>query len=139
MNMKATSAMLNTTWAVVKMRPEKNSGLCGIWTHEPMTSEIPVQMVAFIFTSLSAVHINDFMIFIYSQSFTLPLLSYDLISYITIDILLAHVFISTLCTVEPPRTKTKRSKLRAKGSFASIESKRWRQFYMLFKITHKIL
>ena len=24
----------NTTWEVVKIRPEKNSGLYGIWTHD---------------------------------------------------------------------------------------------------------
>ena len=25
---------MNTTWAVVKIRPEKNSGLYAIWTHD---------------------------------------------------------------------------------------------------------
>ena len=29
-NMKATFAVMNTTWAVVKIRPEKNSGLYGV-------------------------------------------------------------------------------------------------------------
>ena len=27
-------AVMCTTWAVVKIRPEKNSGLYGIWTHD---------------------------------------------------------------------------------------------------------
>ena len=36
--MKAIFAVMNTTKAVVKRRPEKNSGLYGIWT-----SAIPVQ------------------------------------------------------------------------------------------------
>ena len=25
---------MNTTWAVVKIRPEKDSGMYGIWTHD---------------------------------------------------------------------------------------------------------
>ena len=29
-NIKATFAVMNTTWAVVKIRPEKNSGLYGV-------------------------------------------------------------------------------------------------------------
>ena len=33
-NMKAIFLVMNTTWAVVKIRPEKNSGLCRIWTHD---------------------------------------------------------------------------------------------------------
>ena len=33
-NMKAIFVVMNTTWAVVKIRPEKNSGLYGIWTHD---------------------------------------------------------------------------------------------------------
>ena len=38
MNVRATFAVVNTTYAVVKIRPEKeNSGI------EPMTSAIPVQ------------------------------------------------------------------------------------------------
>ena len=32
MNMRTIFAVMNTTWAVVKIRPEKNSGLYGIWT-----------------------------------------------------------------------------------------------------------
>ena len=32
--MKAIFVVMNTTWAVVKIRPEKNSGQCGIWTHD---------------------------------------------------------------------------------------------------------
>ena len=32
-NMKAIFAVMNTIWAVVKKRPEKNSGLYRIWTH----------------------------------------------------------------------------------------------------------
>ena len=32
--MKAIYAVMNTTWAVVKTRPEINSGLYGIWTHD---------------------------------------------------------------------------------------------------------
>ena len=34
MNMKAIFAVMNTTGAVVKIRPVKNSGLYGIWTHD---------------------------------------------------------------------------------------------------------
>ena len=33
-NLKAIFALMNTTQAVVKIRPEKNSGLYGIWTHD---------------------------------------------------------------------------------------------------------
>ena len=33
-NMKVTFAVMNTTWTVVKIRPEKNSGLYRIWTHD---------------------------------------------------------------------------------------------------------
>ena len=33
-NMKAIFAVMNTTRAVVKIRPEKNSGLYGIWIHD---------------------------------------------------------------------------------------------------------
>ena len=32
--MKAIFAVMNSTWDVVKIRPEKNSGLHGIWTHD---------------------------------------------------------------------------------------------------------
>ena len=32
--MKVILAVMSTTWAVVKIRPEKNSGLYGIWTHD---------------------------------------------------------------------------------------------------------
>ena len=32
--MKVILAVMCTTWAVVKIRPEKNSGLYGIWTHD---------------------------------------------------------------------------------------------------------
>ena len=32
-NMKAIFAAMTTTWAVVKIRPEKNSGPYRIWTH----------------------------------------------------------------------------------------------------------
>ena len=32
-NMKAIFTVMNTIWAVVKKRPEKNSGLYRIWTH----------------------------------------------------------------------------------------------------------
>ena len=31
-NMKAIFAVMKTAWAVVKIGPEKNSGLYGIWT-----------------------------------------------------------------------------------------------------------
>ena len=35
MNMKATFAVMNTTWAAVKTGPVKNIvGLYGIWTHD---------------------------------------------------------------------------------------------------------
>ena len=33
-NMKVIFVVINTTWAVVKIRPEKNSGLYEIWTHD---------------------------------------------------------------------------------------------------------
>ena len=33
-NMKAIFAVMNTIWAVAKIRPEKNSGLYRIWTHD---------------------------------------------------------------------------------------------------------
>ena len=33
-SIKAIFAVMNTTSAVVKIRPEKNSGLYGIWTHD---------------------------------------------------------------------------------------------------------
>ena len=32
--MKAIYEVMNTSGAVVKIRPEKNSGLYGIWTHD---------------------------------------------------------------------------------------------------------
>ena len=32
--MKAIFAVMNNTQIVVKRRPEKNSGLYGIWTHD---------------------------------------------------------------------------------------------------------
>ena len=45
MNMKAMFAVMNTTWAVVKIRPEKNSGLYEIWTHDPCnTSAVLYQL-----------------------------------------------------------------------------------------------
>ena len=34
MNMKAILAVMNTTKLVVKIRPEKNSGPYGNWTHD---------------------------------------------------------------------------------------------------------
>ena len=34
MNMKAIFGVMNTTWAAVKIRPESNSGLYGIWTYD---------------------------------------------------------------------------------------------------------
>ena len=34
MNKKVIFAVMNTTWIVVKIRPEKYSGLYGIWTHD---------------------------------------------------------------------------------------------------------
>ena len=33
-NLKAIFAVMNTTWAVVRIRPEKKSGLYGIWSHD---------------------------------------------------------------------------------------------------------
>ena len=33
-NTKAILALMITTWSEVKISPEKNSGLCGIWTHD---------------------------------------------------------------------------------------------------------
>ena len=33
-NMKAIFTIMNTTWVVVKIRPQKNSGLYRIWTHD---------------------------------------------------------------------------------------------------------
>ena len=32
--MKVILAVMNTNWAVVKIRPENNSGLYRIWTHD---------------------------------------------------------------------------------------------------------
>ena len=34
-NLKAIIAVANSTWAVLKIGPEKNSALDGIWTHDP--------------------------------------------------------------------------------------------------------
>ena len=34
MNAKSIFVVMNTTWADVKTRPEKNSDLYGIWTHD---------------------------------------------------------------------------------------------------------
>ena len=34
MNAKAIFAVINTSWAVVKIWAEKNSGLYGIWTYD---------------------------------------------------------------------------------------------------------
>ena len=31
---EAIFAVINTTWTIVKIRPEYNSGLYGIWTHD---------------------------------------------------------------------------------------------------------
>ena len=42
-NMKAIFAVINTTWAVVKIRPEKKSQACRRF--EPMTSELPVKLL----------------------------------------------------------------------------------------------
>ena len=33
-DMKAILAVMNTNQVVVKIRPEKNLGPCGIWTHD---------------------------------------------------------------------------------------------------------
>ena len=52
--MKAIFAFMNTTWAVVKIRPEKNSGL--------------YRKIVFTFTSLTAVQIYDFHIFTFVYS-----------------------------------------------------------------------
>ena len=76
-NMKAILAVMNTTELVVKIRPEKNSGPYGIWTHDlwPMTSGLIFTTssvvfisarIAFIIVSSTAVHI--YMIFMYLQS-----------------------------------------------------------------------
>ena len=65
MNLKAIFALMNTTQAVVKIRPEKNSGLYGIWTHDLCDTELTSQLGAgpqFIDT-----------IFINLQLFILPL------------------------------------------------------------------
>ena len=72
--MKVIFAVMNTTQPVVKRRPEKNSGLYGIWTHDLCdTGAVLYQLslqanwklvkIAFIFMSLSAVQIYDFHIF----------------------------------------------------------------------------
>ena len=76
-NMKAILAVMNTTELVVKIRPEKNSGPYGIWTHDlwPMTSGLIFTTssvvfisarIAFIIVSSTAVHI--YMTFMYLQS-----------------------------------------------------------------------
>ena len=62
-NMKAIFAVMNTTWTVVKIRPENIQACTGF---EPMTSAQVVFIttkIAFTFTSLSAVQIHDFHIF----------------------------------------------------------------------------
>ena len=64
-NLKAIFALMNTTQAVVKIRPEKNSGLYGIWTHDLCDTSLTSQLGAgpqFIET-----------IFINLQLFILPL------------------------------------------------------------------
>ena len=39
---------MNTTWAVVKIRPEKNSDLYGIWTHDHCdTRELVIMLVLY--------------------------------------------------------------------------------------------
>ena len=45
-NMKAIFAVMNTTWAVVEIRPEKNSGLYRIWTHDCNTVAVLHQLGA---------------------------------------------------------------------------------------------
>ena len=32
--MEAIFAVMNTTWAAMKLRPESNSGVYGIWTYD---------------------------------------------------------------------------------------------------------
>ena len=65
--MKVILAVMCTTWAIVKIRPEekilKNLGLYGIWTHDLCNTSItevmasnPVQ--AFSFTTAQVVHIT---------------------------------------------------------------------------------
>ena len=44
-SMKAIFTEMNTTWAVVKIRLGKNSGFCGIWTHD-LLSLIPRLILA---------------------------------------------------------------------------------------------
>ena len=75
-NMKAIFAVMNTTWAVVKIRPEKNSGLYGIWTHDHCTgiAEVmgsnPVQAWIFsglIFTTAEVVFITAKIAFILTE------------------------------------------------------------------------
>ena len=41
-NMEAIFTVMNTTWAVVKIRADKNSGLYGIWSHDPCDTSEPV-------------------------------------------------------------------------------------------------
>ena len=76
-NMKAIFVVMNTTWAViVKIRPEKNSGMYGIWiflsffvcfffrpSFHYCSSSVHYCEDRFHITSLSAVHIYDFYIF----------------------------------------------------------------------------
>ena len=76
-NMKAIFAVMNTTWAViVKTRPEKNSGMYGVWILLSFfclfffqafvhycSSSVHYYEDRFHITSLSAVHIYDFHIF----------------------------------------------------------------------------
>ena len=42
MNMKAIFAEMNTTWTVVKIRPDKNSGQYRIYNHDPCNAAVPV-------------------------------------------------------------------------------------------------
>ena len=41
-NMKVILAVMYTNWALVKIRPEKNSGLYRIWTHDLCNTGAPV-------------------------------------------------------------------------------------------------
>ena len=46
--MKIILAVMNTTWAVVKIRPEKNSALYGIWTYDlcDTSSAPPIELTS---------------------------------------------------------------------------------------------
>ena len=48
---------MNTAWAVVKIRPEKNSGVYGIWAHDLCDTGAVLAQVVFITTKIAHIHV----------------------------------------------------------------------------------